>query len=171
MKRKTIIFIFSIVLVLTLPSCRRECRHIKLKKIKCEKGYERLTDVINYTDVEYFHDTVNCTEPCFFQIANQAYYDLGFSGHRPFGDIDFNQRNLIGMFVVTDWASEVDFQSYICYNDAEKKWIFTTEYTLKDQCKGALISNRSFSTWFNTPKIPDGYTIEFNVVNINPFQY
>ena len=168
MRKIGFLILLSIIILTNLTNCKRECRTVRLKNIKCKKNYEQLNVQEVFLDRDAYYNYSQKGMIDYFKITDSIAYDSTFTPNRPFGEINFVTHSLIGMDVNTDWAKYVEYQSYVCYNNLDKKWIFTTEYTLAGQCNGSEISGKHYSTWFITPKIPNDYVVVFNPIDVNP---
>lgn len=73
--------------------------------------------------------------------------------------IDFNQFSLLGMYA--SGGCKVTFKPQVLKDEQNKKYKFTVFVFEKGLCKKAAISNN----WVLVPKLPLGYSVDFEVKN------
>lgn len=166
-------FVFIFILIIT-GGCMNETTHKRLEQIKCKSNYSLLDKVKFFnsiTDKKYFTKFHEGTDKLnHFLITENSIYDSIFNKNRPFGAIDFSKNNILGIYEFTNGAIDIEFQSYVCFNDSAKKWMFTVEYLLKGQgqIKSSKLQNFYVFFWAVTPKLPKGYDVEYIIKDIDP---
>ena len=159
--KKLIIATLSFLIITTL-GCRKECHYKCLPGIKCEDQYELITK--SYSDIFW---GANKNE---LKIINDdSTYTALFGSQPELGNIDFNTHTLLAGPVVTDFCEEHKSQGFLCKKENENTYLFTIQYSLKNQCAGSGIISHHFFGCIITSKLDSTSTINFKVEDINPF--
>lgn len=85
--------------------------------------------------------------------ALQVSFDSGAS----YGNIDFSQYTLLGKYA--NEACNVTFERDVSIDVAQKKYFYNITVLQCGKCK----TNWESMNWVLVPKIPEDYTVEFNV--------
>jgi hypothetical protein len=93
------------------------------------------------------------------QSDSQNVYNLqvSFDDGKTYDSIDFNKYTLLGKYASE--GCEVTFQRNVTKNDSEKKYYYKI---IVHQC-GLCLTNWESMNWVLVPKIPDDYSVEFEV--------
>ena len=158
--------IFMLLAIIQL-ACRKECRDIAVDKISCDKHYDATGATIYYSPLWWglFSDQENLVIPDF-----PTYYSI-FHDSKPFGDLNFDEDFLIGIFRTTNEGSDVDVKACVCENTNQNKLKLNVKYSLSNQCAGSGIHQQAFIVWAVVPIKYINYTIEYGVKDINPFPH
>ena len=129
--------------------------------IECENQYELITK--SYSDISWATDTNELKI-----INDDSTYTALFGSHPQLGNIDFNTHTLLVGAVVTDFCEEHKSQGFLCKKFNENTYLFTIQYSLKNQCAGSGIISHRFLGCIITPKLDSTSTINFKVEDLNP---
>jgi hypothetical protein len=165
---KTLGFLPILVLLIFIQvACRKECSNIAVDKISCDKHYDATGSAIYYSPLWWglFSKQENLV------ILDFPTYDSIFHDSQPFGDLNFDEDFLIGIFRTTNWGSDVDVKACVCENTKQNKLKLNVKYSLSNQCAGSGISEQAFIVWAVVPIKYKNYTIEYGVKDINPFPH
>jgi hypothetical protein len=159
-----LVFIFIAVIQL---ACRKECRDIPVDKISCDKHYDATGSAIYYSPKWWgvFSNQENLL------IYDYPTYDSILGSSHPFGNLNFEEVFLIGIFRTTNYGSDVDVKACVCENTKQNKLKLNVKYSLSNQCAGSGISEQAFIVWAVVPIKYKNYTIEYGVKDINPFPH
>lgn len=93
------------------------------------------------------------------KAASQNVFNLkvSFDNGNTYDTIDFNQYTLLGKYAREN--CKVTFDRNITKNDAQKKYL----YNIKVHQCGTCEINWESMNWVLVPKIPDDYTVSFNL--------
>lgn len=157
---------WKLILVLVISAalqtgCEKKCSNVTLNIILCDDGYENLNEKI------YFLDEI--IERTDYKVIDSILYDSIFSYSKPLGNIDFNTHFIIGVSRMTNPGDGITKKAVICENAVDQKLKLKVAYSLTGQCKGSEISNKNINVWAVLPIKYKNYTIEYEVIDINPF--
>ena len=158
---KKLIIVSLSFLIITSLGCRKECQYKCLPDIECEKQYELVTK--SYSDLERWTITNELKI-----INDDSTYTKLFGSHPELRNIDFNTHTLLVGAVATDFCEEHKSQGFLCKKVNENTYLFTIQYSLKNQCAGSGIISHRFWGCIITSKIDSTSTINFKVEDINP---
>lgn len=165
-KNKWIWFILGIWPFFLKIGCRKACYQVSIPPIRCEEDYSQITDI------KLYNDLVQNKGPYrkFNVIETLSEFDSIFNKH-PHDSIDFAKYSLLSAHVTTDLANGVKWQYYVCKHHNSNSIIFTIKYSLDGQCQGSGIGNLHKSFWIRVPKVSSKKDVEFQIIDVNPFQY
>ena len=132
--------------------------------IECENQYELITK--SYSDI---FGGINTNE--LIIINDDSTYTAKFGSHPQLGNIDFNTHTLLVRAVVTGLCEEHKSQGFLCKKVNENTYLFTIQYSLKNQCAESGIIGHHFLGYIITSKLDSTSTINFKVEDINPNNY
>ena len=158
--KKLIIVTLSFLIITTL-GCRKECHYKCLPDIECEDQYELITK--SYSEISRWVVTNEIKI-----INDDSTYIATFGPHPELGNIDFNTHTLLVGKVVTDFCEEHKSQGFLCKKVNENIYLFTIQYSLKNQCAGSGIIRHQFYGCIITSKLDSTSTINYKVEDINP---
>jgi len=118
---------------------------------KCFYFLDSSSYVIN--TIKDYQDLVNQTDSAY--IANSMSDCLGYELY----SIDFKDFTLLANYADGNGCS-VAFQRDVINDSINKKYIFTVHVFECGDCNLTEVS----MNWVKVPKLPDGYSVEFNVI-------
>ncbi len=157
------------VLGFASTSCRKECRNIEVPDIRCDNHYDDAEAQILYKPWGSVFLDSGSSKNIF--IADSATYDSVFFNRRPFGDINFNDQFIIGIFRLTNEGFEVHVKAKLCIHTKENKLKLKVKYSVYDQCAGSNISKKPVSVWVILPIKYVDYDIIYDIEDINPWPH
>jgi hypothetical protein len=160
---------FLILIIGLLAGCRKECRYVDLPEIECSDNYNLVENVT----LRYYYGGLGQSGLENYIINDDSTYtaQLGGSlGSKPFGEIDFSSKTLIGQLVRMGEGTGYMYQHFLCNNEAENIWKHTVKYSVEGQCQGGSgYTDLMGSFYIICDKIPSTGSVVFEAENVNPY--
>ena len=165
--RATLLIGITLILAVSFSAtgCRKACRNLKVGKVDCDPGFDKMPNVLFQGEED---KTGGFKTGNIYMVNDTSYYDRLFRNERPFGEIDFENRTLMGMDVLTEPGSEYIFTTLVCETDTAIKYF--VEYSMHKQCKRNIKKDEiPFTAWVTIPKHDPAKAVYGRRVNVNPF--
>jgi hypothetical protein len=86
----------------------------------------------------------------------------------PLDSLHFEIYTIIVINTYTEPGSGFKNATFVSVNDKNNEYLIRCQYEVNDQCAGSEIDNMNFVEWIAIPKIPNDYSIQVSVENVNP---
>lgn len=147
-----------IVIILTLYSCRKECRDGELGEIECSDGFYLMEDV--YLENMIYHEGFERRKE-YIITSKQQLDTLGLGSL--WQSVDFTVYDVIGVDWETPNGNNCLRHHWVCKSNDGKVLRLTAEFALSGRCWQSGTDKIPLSFWAKVPKLTEYQSVEFVV--------